>query len=431
MRPETRSAFEKIVLFLALVIATGAGLGAYVAKQQGGTGSAYDYNGGNHVIQLIFSSLYLYFFFRLAKRRQEAWALVKQEKWLAAFWLWAFLSASWSISTSLTLVHWIALLGTGMVGLYIAMQFEPAEQLDQLAICLGTVAVASLIVGIMMPSIGVAPGGAWQGVFFPKNSLGRMMALSTLCFLFLTFGRRGKRWILLPMAALSAGLLLLSQSATAIVVCAFMLALLPFRKLLALGNRLLIPLIAFFSMFAVPLVVWVVSNSKTLLDILGRDNSLTGRLPLWAIILEEIASQPIFGFGYGAFWNSGEADRIRDTIGWRAPNAHNGFLEVLLGLGLVGGTFFLIGLLRNLVLAVRAARGAEPEESWPLFFLIFNLLYSLTESSLLTANFILTMLFVANSYSVVRARVESEQAEDTDMTDDVCAESLSYESLEA
>jgi exopolysaccharide production protein ExoQ len=434
MRRHTEPIFEKLVLFLVLVIATGAGLGAYIAKQQGGTGSAYDYNGGNHLIQLVFSSLYLYFFFRIARRRKEALALIKQEKWLAAFWLWALASAAWSVSTPSTAVHWIALLGTGLVGLYIGMRFEPEEQLNLLAGCLAAVALASFIVALAIPGIGVARDGAWQGVFFPKNSLGRMMALGVLTFVFIAIERQGRRWISVVMAVFCAVLLVLSHSATAIIVCAVMLGLLPFRKLLALGNRLFVPLLTFSSVFVVPLVVWLAMNSKAILEILGRDNSLTGRLPLWAIILQEIASRPVFGYGYGAFWSTEEADRVRDTIGWNAPNAHNGFLEILLGLGVVGGALLLMGLLRNLALAVRAARArAQMGESWPLFFLIFNLLYSITESSLLSANFILSMLFVANSYWAVRTRVEGEEAQEEEeaSTEDVTAESYSCELVES
>jgi len=427
------SFFENSVLLFLLVIATGAGLGAYIARQEGTT-TAYAYSGGNRLIQVIFSTLYLYFFFQVARRYQEGLALIKQEKWIAAFWLWALASSAWSVASSYTVVHWIALLGTGIIGLYLAIRFEPDEQLNVVAGCLATVAIASLLVVVFLPGIGLAPGGAWQGVFFPKNSLGRMMALGTFVFVLLVIERRRKRWVCISMAVLCAVLLLLSQSATAIVVCVLMLALLPFRKLLTMGNRLLVPLLAFFSMLIMPVLAWLAGNSNAILRILGRDNSFTGRIPLWNVVLQEIASRPLFGFGYGAFWTTGEADRVRTTIGWNAPHAHNGFLEMLLGVGLIGGAFFTIGLLRNLGLAVRAARrGDQIGESWPLFFIVFNLFYSLTESSLLGANSILTMLFVANSYWVVRARYQAEEITDEPVEsseDSPSPDSLDYAPIE-
>jgi exopolysaccharide production protein ExoQ len=402
------SRFEKIALFCVLLVATGAGLGAYLARQD--AGPAYAYSGGNRLIQLIFGSLYLYFLFRLARRYKEALALVKQEKWIAAFWLWALTSAVWSVASSLTISHWIALLGTGIVGLYIALRFEPSEQLNLVAVCLAVVAIASLLTALVFPGIGLAPDGAWQGVFFPKNSLGRMMALGAFCFVFLAIERRRSRWLYVILAVLCGILLLLSQSVTAIVVCLVMLALLPFRKFLTLGNRTFVPLFAFFCVLATPFVAWLALNSNAILRMLSRDSNFTGRVPLWGIVLQEIASRPVFGFGYGAFWTTGEADRIRATIGWAAPNAHNGFLEILLGVGLVGGAFFFVGLVRNLTLAVQVARaGSQIGAAWPLFLIVFNLFYSFTESSLLGANSILTILFVANSYWVVHASFRTEE----------------------
>jgi hypothetical protein len=210
MRTRTDSGIETIVLFVLLVIATGAGLGAYIARQE--AGAAYAYNGGNRLIQLIFSTFYMYFFFRIGQRYKDAFALIRQEKWIAAFWLWALVSAAWSVASSLTIVHWLALLGTGIVGLYIGMCFKPKEQLNLVAGCLAVVAIASLLTVLAFPEIGLASDGAWQGLFFPKNSLGRMMALGTFCFVFLAIEQRRRRWICIAMAVLCGFLLLLSHS---------------------------------------------------------------------------------------------------------------------------------------------------------------------------------------------------------------------------
>jgi len=98
-----------------------------------------------------------------------------------------------------------------------------------------------------------------------------------------------------------------------------MLAILPFRKLLTMGNRLLVPLLAFFSMLVTPVIAWLAGNSNAILRILGRDNSFTGRIPLWNVVLQEIASRPLFGFGYGAFWTT-----ERQTVfGRRSDGTHH------------------------------------------------------------------------------------------------------------
>jgi len=65
---------------------------------------------------------------------------------------------------------------------------------------------------------------------------------------------------------------------------------------------------------------------------------LTGRTDLWFYVLDAIREKPLFGWGYMAFWtpDGTSATYIQNQIRWPAPNAHNGYLELALGLGLVG-----------------------------------------------------------------------------------------------
>lgn len=409
MKQHRELVFDKFMILVLLIASSGAGVGAYISQQEGGSEALY--SGGNITTELMFVCLYVYFLFRLARHHREAWSLVKREKWVAAFSLWVLASAIWSVSPSLTFDHGMALVGTALTGLYIGMRCEPREQIKLVAICLGVTAIASLAFALIIPNIGIASDGAWQGVFFPKNSLGRMMALGTFVFAFLAKEGRPKRWISLGMAALTAALLLLSRSATSIVVCVLMLALLPCGRLLNLRNRRLLPLLTFSLTLLIPCVAVLAANSETILSILGREDSLTGRIPLWGVLSHEMTSRPVLGFGYEAFWATSEADSIRQTLHWGAPNAHNGFIEIMLGLGFLGGFLVLVGLIKNVMYALHAARSeGRSGESWPLFCLIFMLLYSITESSLLNANFILSILFVANSYWLVRANGEGQVA---------------------
>lgn len=72
--------------------------------------------------------------------------------------------------------------------------------------------------------------------------------------------------------------------------------------------------------------------------------TLTGRTDLWALLIQPQFINPIFGTGFGAFWNVETITLMEKAFGWAAPAAHNGFLDVLLNTGLVG-EIFLLGLL--------------------------------------------------------------------------------------
>jgi O-antigen ligase len=248
-----------------------------------------------------------------------------------------------------------------------------------------------------------------QGVYNLKNSLGRMMSLGVLCFAMLTLSERRRRVVSVVMFLLCCTLLVLSKSATALVVTVLMLALLPFRKLLYLRTRqllaagaILIPLLAAAAFF-------IVQSSEDILQALGRNSSLTGRVPLWQLVLTSISDHPILGYGFTAFWNSWEGERVIDTVNWNTavPHAHNGFLEVWLGLGLIGLALILISLSRNFVFALRIARSNRGVEySWPLVLVVFTVLYNVTENSLLTVNSLPWIAYAAASYWLARTARE-------------------------
>jgi O-antigen ligase len=74
--------------------------------------------------------------------------------------------------------------------------------------------------------------------------------------------------------------------------------------------------------------------------------ALTGRIPLWQNLIEYAAVRPIQGYGYGSFFTVQHIREISDKQGWPIAECHSVFLEVLMGLGLVGMiTYAVIQLL--------------------------------------------------------------------------------------
>jgi O-antigen ligase len=77
-------------------------------------------------------------------------------------------------------------------------------------------------------------------------------------------------------------------------------------------------------------------------EALGRGSGLSGRTELWTHLLE-LHTNPIVGTGFESFW-LGERLKQLEGIFFFIPNeAHNGYLETYLTLGLVG-VFLLVGL---------------------------------------------------------------------------------------
>ena len=100
------------------------------------------------------------------------------------------------------------------------------------------------------------------------------------------------------------------------------------------------------------------------LEILGKDATLTGRTELWALVVEKIYERPIAGWGYFAFWGAANpaANAISEELGWAGiPSAHNGLLEMLVEIGVIGTTLISVIFLRSVWLAYRCLRTSARE----------------------------------------------------------------------
>ena len=396
------SKLERVTVFVLFLLATGAGQ-AFFANP------ALTDDRGQPLTQAAFGLIYIALVLSLVRYRSAVVSLLKKEKWTALLCLWCLASVAWSVDPAESLRHLLALIGTSIAALFLALHYEPKEQLRLAALALGFGAIASLAVALVLPSVGFTSDGSMQGIYYLKNSLGRMMSLGAFCFALQVFTERRNRVLRTAMFLVCCVLLVLSRSATAIVVTALMLMFLPLCKVLCLSTRKLIAATAVLLPFTAAAVLCAVESSDQILQALGRDASLTGRIPLWHLVMKEIAERPILGFGFSAFWHSWEGQRLSDTVAWdvAVPHAHNGFLEIWLGLGIVGLAMVLISIGRNLIQALRTVRSQrDMEHAWPLLLIVFTILYNLTENSLLSANSAPWIAYGAATFWLVRAEQE-------------------------
>jgi O-antigen ligase len=330
------------------------------------------------------------------------------------FWLISVLAASsaaWSIDRGLSLRSGAWLTATSLLGMHFDLRYSVRTQLRLLGAVFAAVILLSFIFVSWYPTYGLEIGihaGAWRGAFIHKNSLGRAMALSALVFAFLLPGAR--RSATFAVAALVASVVLgwQSQSATAPVLLVLFLALIPLRAVIK-RRELRLSRVITLLLAVVGIGAWiVVASFESILGALGRDTSLSGRPLLWAVLIPEILNKPLLGYGLGAFWkgSTGAAAGVESIVRWNPGQAHNGFIDVAIDVGLVGLGIFLLAMT---IIAWRAAwyarRHREATDAlWPLAFLLFLTMSNMTESSLLRPNTIFWFLFAAVSTRVMRSR---------------------------
>jgi exopolysaccharide production protein ExoQ len=130
---------------------------------------------------------------------------------------------------------------------------------------------------------------------------------------------------------------------------------------------------------------------------LGRDATLTNRVPIWHLALGYIERRPWLGFGYEGFWriDGVEANQIWATMYWRVPHAHNAWIEIGLSLGLIGIGAMAVMWLTALYRAIRIITLPQAKHAvFCLALLAGALMENMTEYAFFRRGEILWLLFV-------------------------------------
>jgi O-antigen ligase len=129
---------------------------------------------------------------------------------------------------------------------------------------------------------------------------------------------------------------------------------------------------------------------------LGRDVTLTGRTEIWSALMPSIYQQPLLGYGFYAFWLglTGESGNVIRTVHWFFGYAHNGMLEIVLQLGIVGLGLFLVTFVHAMKDAVNAYRARSSGVDWYIGLIILTVLYNIDEATVVWPTDLLSILYV-------------------------------------
>jgi O-antigen ligase len=339
---------------------------------------------------------------------------IKANWHLAALLFLAWLSITWSIDPGVSLRRCTALLFMMLFGIYLCQRYELTAILRLTAVACTVNLVLSIALIGLAPSIGVSSvDGRWRGIFGHRNSLGQNLMIALIVFAAIDVKSRGGqalRWLGIGVATT---LLWLSDSRGPFIA---LLPVIPL-SLLIWSSRfgvvaraaLVLPILT----LTVVVAALVFLNADEMFDLLGKDSTLTGRTELWSFVWAAIAHRPWLGYGFSTFWETSEgpSHAIWEFIGWDAPGSHNGYVEMWLGLGILGPTLVLISMGVNLWNAVLAFRNKHVAAGrWCLFLLVVLGVASLNEDDLPPLSNIFTILYVVATFFVQRAAVRHRVA---------------------
>ena len=130
-------------------------------------------------------------------------------------------------------------------------------------------------------------------------------------------------------------------------------------------------------------VGFIALNLGNLTSALDRDITLTGRVPLWQVLIPMVQENALLGRGYDAFWLGwgSPAQEVWNQEQWLPPHGHNEFLDVALTLGVGGLAIYVALLIRTTIRATRYIRDIPHVFGlWPLTYLAFFVSATVTES---------------------------------------------------
>ncbi|BAY13952.1 O-antigen ligase family protein [Calothrix sp. NIES-2098] len=353
---------------------------------------------GSPIMSLIQYGILAVTILLVVLRRNKITYLVSKRKFILAFTGLILISFLWSPVPDLTLRRALIFLGVSLFGLSISARYTLREQLYLFAWAMGIIVMINFLFTLALPSVGIEGGehaGAWRGVYAQKNVSSRMFVLCSLILLLAKIGTQKYRYILAITLGLSVVLTILAASKGGLVILLVMFALVPLFKALRLNNSWILPLLISFLLIVSSIAIFLIDNSEIIVKLLGRDLTLTGRTGIWSVVISKIALHPWLGYGYKGFWRGMEGDSADvwyETL-FMAPNAHNGWLDVTVQLGLVGLFCFLMSYIKNCIRAIAWLRlNYTVEGLLPVIYLTFIFLYNLAETTLLDpAQFIWVM----------------------------------------
>lgn len=263
------------------------------------------------------------------------------------FLLYSLASGFWGASLTVAIVSFIGLVGPVFVGLEAARRWRGDFPI-KIAQAIFIYTVLTLPLFLLGLEVALHVDGSFRGLTSHKNTMGNITGFAAVVF-FCVWRQQKDRAALLKFFVLAL-VTLLAKAFTSllavIVVCVIIqLALIASRRALRFGVFMVLSVTV-----AVIVLPFAFLAALTVLEILGRDTTLSSRTIIWPMVYDIAATHMWFGNGYGTFWVDGSpayhAAR-RTFYGVTFRQAHNGYLELFAQAGLVGLGLGMIILYRS------------------------------------------------------------------------------------
>jgi exopolysaccharide production protein ExoQ len=359
---------------------------------------------GSPIDEVIYGTLIVAGILVLVNRRVRIDQLAKNSSWIILFFLYEGISCVWSDFPFISFRRWFKASGDFVMIFILLSDLHPVRAITAAIKRSGYILIPLSVLLIKYYEGNGRVIDDWgrsyyTGVTLDKNMFGQLLFAYSLFFVAESVrafrqdssSRAARRADLLSCALLLvmiSWLIPLANSKTSLFALVTGIAMILALQFSGIRRHLWFFLIATVLIAAISNELFPVKSE--ILEASGRDASLTGRTGIWQTVLSEPIN-PLLGTGYTSFWLGERLQRIWDFYP-RTPllQAHNGYLEVYLNLGLVG-LVLLGGVLwtalrnaRRRLLAADYTTGNLNDSLFQTFgiaYILAYLLYNITEAT--------------------------------------------------
>lgn len=337
----------------------------------------------------------------LYSRRLNLSAFVKENKLIILLYCLMGLSIFWSSFPWISFKRWIKTIGSLEMVLIIMTEPDPLATFSYvLRRFFYLVVPLSLILIFFFPSLGqrTYPEGNvdWVGLFIDRNNLAVPAMIFSLYFVWKLTKKKQEKNKHLDGFLLLLSLITLVGSGSATSFLGFIFGLgivllIMFEKknvkhlgvtiayLLGLG-------VVFWFLFEATLLRE--SIAPRVLNALGRDMTFTGRVELWSELWKIGLMRPFLGQGFGGFWvpENSLTNSLWGKLGWSPIDAHNGYLDVFIEMGILGVAAVLLVVIKTYQRISGSFLPYFESARLRMIFLFVFILHNFAETSLCNLN---------------------------------------------
>ncbi len=249
----------------------------------------------------------------ILRRRRAVLSLVTRAwpLWLVMGWFCA--SVTWAAFPDIALRRVMVMVFITLIALAIAAGIGPLRRVLALSVgLLAVVIAADLAVTVLNPGFAFTDIGV-RGYHSQKNVAGLVAMIAVVVGLGWTLDRLrpGRMMVGLAFTAAAFGFLILTKSKTSIMLAVLGALMLPgilVLRRLGPAAALAVAVLGVGAVLVAYLGVTGFGGDFMGLLTPGNDASFTGRTQIWDFAASEIARRPWTGYGFGSFWDVGEAN---------------------------------------------------------------------------------------------------------------------------